>query len=185
MDTEQRPMRHRPVRGPSGRRLAVTAGLVGALALAVTTPAPALTRADTPAALTWGQTRTYEDGLAVTVARPSAFTPSDTSAGHREENRAVAWKITLKNGTPENFKTGLVSVYAKYGTAGEQAEQVFDSAQGVGSGFEGSVSPGRTATVTYVFDIPPAGTGSLDLEVVPNGFDYEGTHWTGPLNARP
>ncbi|MFJ7269061.1 hypothetical protein ACIQV3_20880 [Streptomyces sp. NPDC099050] len=179
MDTE-----HRPVRGLPGRPLALVLGLAGALALAVTAPAAAVAPPDDSSALTWGQTRVYDDGLAVTVARPSAFTPSDTSAGHRVGHQAVAWKITLKNGTTEAFKMSLVSVYAKYGTAGERAERVFDSAKGIGSDFEGSISRGRSATATYVFDIPKAAVGSLDIEAVPDIFDYEGTHWTGPLNSR-
>lgn len=95
----------------------------------------------------------------------------------------MAWKIAVKNGTPDSFRTGLVSVYAKYGAAGEQAERVFDSAKGAGSDFEGSISPGRSATVAYVFDVPKVGVGLLGLEVIPDTFDYEGTHWSGPLSS--
>ncbi|MFD5144022.1 hypothetical protein [Streptomyces sp. NPDC058401] len=175
---------HHPVPRLPGRRLAIALGLAGALALAVTAPAAALAPPDDSSSLSWGRTHVYDDGLAVTVAPPSAFTPGDTSAGHRAGYQAVAWKVTLKNGTPKAFKTSLVAVYAKYGPAGERAERVFDSANGIGSDFEGSISRGRSATVTYVFDIPRAAVGSLDIEAVPHVFDYEGTHWTGPLNAR-
>ncbi|MFE4637574.1 hypothetical protein ACFRJ1_29935 [Streptomyces sp. NPDC056773] len=178
MDTNRRPVRRPPLRG-----VVLALGLAGALALGSAAPSAGIPRDTAPPSRTWGQTQTYSDGLGVTVAQPTPFTPSGTAAGHREGHQAVAWKITLRNGTPEPFKAALVSVYAKYGTAGEQAEAVFDSANGVGSSFEGSISPGRSATVTYVFDIPRNGTGTLDLEVVPNVFDYEGTHWSGPLNT--
>ncbi|MER5488761.1 hypothetical protein ABT024_36880 [Streptomyces sp. NPDC002812] len=176
---------HRLGRRRNSRRLAAVA-VAGLLAAAAGFAGPsAVARpAAAPAGLAWGQTYAYANGLAVTVTPPAAFAPSDTSAGHRAGNQAVAWKITVKNGTPDSFRTGLVSVYAKYGAAGEQAERVVDSAKGAGSDFEGSISPGRSATVTYVFDVPKAGVGLLDLEVVPDAFAYEGTHWSGPLGAK-
>ncbi|MEW2584679.1 hypothetical protein [Streptomyces virginiae] len=179
MDTIHRPRAHR-----AGRRLAVYLAVASMLTLGSTATAGAVQPAAGLPNLTWGETRTYDDGLQVTVARPTAFTPSDTSAGHRPGHQAVAWKITLKNPTGEPFETALVAVYAKYGQAGEQAERVFDSAKAIGSGFEGSVGPGRSATATYVFDIPKAGTDLIDLEVVPHVITHDGAHWTGPLSPK-
>ncbi|MGW6786179.1 hypothetical protein [Streptomyces sp. NPDC054987] len=181
---------HRPRTAPAGRRAAACSGIASMLTLTLTfgfgfaAHAAAVQPVAEPSTLTWGETKTYGDGLAVTVARPTAFTPSATSAGHRAGNQAVAWKVTLKNATGEAFETVLVAVYAKYGKAGEQAERVFDAAKGIEGGFEGSVSPGRSATVTYVFDIPRAGTEMLDLEVVPQVITHDGTHWVGPLHPR-
>ncbi|MFJ6785386.1 hypothetical protein [Streptomyces yangpuensis] len=175
---------HRPRAARAGRRMAAYVGMASVLTLGFATNAGAFQHVAGPSTLSWGETRTYGDGLAVTVARPTAFTPSGTSAGHRPGNRAVAWKVTLKNSTTEAFPTALVAVYAKYGKAGEQAERVFDSAKGIGAGFEGSISPGRSATATYVFDIPKAGVDQLDLEVVPDVIAYDGAHWTGPLDPR-
>ncbi|WP_053706183.1 hypothetical protein [Streptomyces sp. WM6373] len=179
MDTIHRPRAHR-----AGRRLTVYVAVASVLTLGSAATAGAVQHVADRPTLTWGETRTYGDGLEVTVARPTAFTPSATSAGHRSGNRAVAWKITLRNPAGEAFETALVAVYAKYGKAGEQAERVFDSAKAIGSGFEGSVSPGRSATATYVFDIPKAGTDLLDLEVVPHVVTHDGTHWTGPLSPK-
>lgn len=167
-----------------GSRLLATvaaAGLVATMA-GIAGPSAVARPAAASLGLSWGQSYAYANGLVVTVTPPAAFIPSDASAGHRAGNQAVAWKITMKNGTPDSFRAGLVSVYAKYGAAGEQAERVFDSAKGAGSDFEGSISPGRSATVTYVFDVPKVGLGLLDLEVIPDAFDYEGTHWSGPLS---
>ncbi|MFJ6793729.1 hypothetical protein [Streptomyces sp. NPDC091268] len=70
----------------------------------------------------------------------------------------MAWKIMLNNGTAESFETALVSVYAQYGTAGEQSGQVFDVPKGAG--------------------------GFRDLEVIPHPFTYEGTHWSGRLDTQ-
>lgn len=175
---------HHPAGHGRGRRLAAVAGVGLLAAVAVFAgPSAAARPAAAVSGLAWGQAYTYANGLAVTVTPPAPFSPSDTSAGHRAENQAVAWKITVKNGTPESFTTASVSVYAKYGTAGEQAERVVDSAKGAGSDFEGSISPGRSATVTYVFDVPRAGLSFLDLEMTPDAFAYEGTHWSGSLNT--
>lgn len=177
---------HHPGGCGTGRRLAGFA-VVALLAVAggIAGPSAVARPATAVAGLTWGQAYTYSNGLAVTVAPPALFSPSDASAGHRAEHQAVSWKVTVKNGTPESFKTARVSVYAKYGTAGEQAERVFDSAKGAASDFQGSISPGRSATVTYVFDVPKAGLSFLDLEVIPDAFAYEGTHWSGPLGKGP
>lgn len=137
-----------------------------------------------PSATTWGETRTFGGGLEVTVAQPHAFRASDAAAGHRPENQAVTWKITIKNDTDEAFRTTLVSVYAKYGAVGEQADRVFDSPRGPAPASRAASAPGGTATATYAFDLPRTAAASLDLEVTPDPFEYEGMHWTGPLEQK-
>ncbi|MFZ3491825.1 hypothetical protein ACODT5_01040 [Streptomyces sp. 5.8] len=179
MDSTHRPGERGIGRCPMAAVIVVTGLLVATAGFAG--PSAAARPATVLSGLAWGQPYTYANGLAVTVVPPTPFSPSDTSAGHQAGNQAVAWKITVKNGTPELFPTSPVSVYAKYGTAGEQAERVYDSAKGADSDFEGSIAPGRSATVTYVFDVPRAGLALLDLEVVPDAAVYEGTHWSGAL----
>ncbi len=57
---------------------------------------------------------------------------------------------------------------------------VFDSEHGLGSGFEGSVTPGRAKTAKYGFAVPK-GRQALDVEVEPGFLDYESAHFEGSV----
>ncbi|MEV6669295.1 hypothetical protein [Streptomyces sp. NPDC051162] len=127
-------------------------------------------------------TYAYDDGLKVKVTRPTAFKPSVTSLGHRPENSPITFMVTVTNGTGRTFQvTGLlVSVTA--GQGADRAEQIFDTARGVGTPLSGPLAAGKSATATFAFDVPPANTGRVDIEVRPDfGGKNDSVHWVGPV----
>ncbi|MFD4031541.1 DUF4190 domain-containing protein [Streptomyces sp. NPDC058637] len=130
---------------------------------------------DEPAAetLEGRDTAVYDDGLEVTVGAAAAYTPGAYAAGHTKGNDAYKVSVVIENKTKEKFDTALVSVDARAGEDGVDAEQIFDGK--VGTGFTGTVLPGRKITVQFAFDAP-ADAEQLTVEVSP-GFDWDASQW--------
>lgn len=128
-----------------------------------------------------GSTFTYTDGLSVTVTSLQRFTPSDTSAGVNPGQAAVIATVTIHNGTSANVDLALVQVTAYGGSAGNQATSVFDSANGIGSGFSGSVPVGRSATAKYAFALAPADLSNVVVQVTPD-FNHDPASFTGAVH---
>jgi hypothetical protein len=124
----------------------------------------------------------YSDGMKVQVTSLKRFRISQYAAGGKPGDVGVIVTVTLQNGSSNTFDTGLVDVKLASGPNGDQAESVFDSDQNLGSGFEGSILPGKKKSARYGFVIPKANVSStLQLEVAP-GWDYEGSHFEGKLS---
>ncbi|MGC5411041.1 hypothetical protein ACPXCX_46240, partial [Streptomyces sp. DT225] len=66
-----------------------------------------------------------------------------------------------------------VTVEGRAGKDGVDAEQIFDGK--VGSGFTGTILPGKKVTVLYAFDAP-SDAKNLTVEVSPS-FTYDSTLW--------
>ncbi|UYQ62542.1 DUF4190 domain-containing protein [Streptomyces peucetius] len=124
-------------------------------------------------ALAADETSVYDDDVQVTVSAPTSYSPGEYAIGHTEGNKAYRVEITIENAGKEKYDANLVSVDARAGEDGVTAEQVFDG--DTGAGFEGTILPGKKATVTFVFDAP-ADAKNLTVEVSP-GFDYDASHW--------
>ncbi|MFD9500324.1 DUF4190 domain-containing protein [Streptomyces sp. NPDC060035] len=118
-------------------------------------------------------TAVYDDGLEVTVSSAAAYTPDAYAAGHTKGNRAYKVSVIIENKTKEKFDSALVSVDARAGKDGVDAEQIFDGK--VGEGFSGTVLPGKKITVQFAFDAP-ADAKNLSVEVGP-GFDWDASQW--------
>ncbi|CAM5285218.1 DUF4352 domain-containing protein [Streptomyces abikoensis] len=129
----------------------------------------------------FGDTYAYPDGLRVTVSQPEKFTPSGTALGHRAGNQAVKLTVALTNGGEKPVDTTGVLVTLESGDKADRAQQVFDSASGVGTPFTGTLEPKGSGKATLAFDVPPGGLGRLNVAVRPgSGQDRETAHWTGP-----
>ncbi|MFI8522479.1 DUF4190 domain-containing protein [Streptomyces sp. NPDC085481] len=130
-------------------------------------------KADKTEALAAGDTVVYDDDLKVTVTEAKKYSPSEFAAGHTEGNKAYQVTVTIENGGKKKVDTALVTLEARAGKDGVTAEQIFDDK--VGSGFSGSVLPGKKATATFAFDAP-ATAKDLTVEVTP-GLDYNASQW--------
>lgn len=124
-------------------------------------------------ALAADDTVIYDDDVKVTVSAAKKFSPSEYAAGHTEGNKAWQVTVTIENGGKKKFDTTLVTLDARAGKDGTTAEQIFDDK--VGSGFSGTVLPGKKATATFAFDAPAAAK-DLTVEVSP-GLDYNASQW--------
>ncbi|WP_394431483.1 DUF4190 domain-containing protein [Streptomyces sp. SGAir0957] len=128
---------------------------------------------DPEKALEAGDSVIYDDDLTVTVSNPVAYNPSEFAAGHTAGNHAYKVTVTVQNDSKAKFDSALLSTSARAGKDGVDAEQVFD--EKVGTGFEGTILPGKKATVVYAFDAPAAAK-NLTVEVTPS-FEYNATQW--------
>jgi hypothetical protein len=131
-----------------------------------------------PQQLTFGQSFTYDDGMMVTIDSPTRYQPSSSAfiAGG-ETARSVAVKVTVVNGTAKPLDLIGVSVQA---TAGDQvAEQVFDSAKGIGGSPSQTLSPGQRQTFTVAFGLPSAESADLRVQVNPSLFGYQPVFYMG------
>ncbi|MFI7363223.1 DUF4190 domain-containing protein [Streptomyces sp. NPDC050149] len=128
---------------------------------------------DTAEALEAGDSAVYDDDVTITVGDATSYTPDSFAAGHTKGNKAYQVAVVIENAGKEKFDALLVSVEARAGQDGVDAEQIYDNK--VGEGFSGTVLPGKKVTVLYAFDAP-ADAGNLTVEVNP-GFTYEATQW--------
>ncbi|MEU8524653.1 MULTISPECIES: DUF4352 domain-containing protein [Streptomyces] len=124
--------------------------------------------------LAGGESSVYDkDGLKVTVSAPTAYKPSEFAAGHTEGNKAYQVTVVIENGGKKKFDATLVTADARAGKDGVAAEQIFD--EKVGTGFNGSIMPGKKSTVVFAFDAP-ADAKNLTVEVSP-GLEHEAAQW--------
>ncbi|MFE3941346.1 DUF4352 domain-containing protein [Streptomyces sp. NPDC059118] len=128
---------------------------------------------DTGKALEAGDSAVYDDDLTVTVGDATSYTPDAYAAGHTKGKKAYRVAVVIENAGKEKFDSALVSVSARAGKDGVDAEQIFDNK--VGAGFSGTVLPGKKVTVQFAFDTP-ADAKNLTVEVNP-GFTYDASQW--------
>ncbi|WP_329197858.1 DUF4352 domain-containing protein [Streptomyces sp. NBC_01435] len=128
---------------------------------------------DTGKALEAGDSAVYDDDLTVTVGDATSYTPDAYAAGHTKGKKAYRVAVVIENAGKEKFDSALVSVSARAGKDGVDAEQIFDNK--VGAGFSGTVLPGKKVTVQFAFDAP-ADAKNLTVEVNP-GFTYDASQW--------
>jgi hypothetical protein len=120
---------------------------------------------------TFGQTVTYEDGLAVTVSAPAAFTPSQYAAGATQKSNIV-FTITIKNGTGKNYDP---TMYTTVSSAGTEADAIFDTEANIGGAPTTTVPDGGTVTYRAAFSV--ADPAHLVMDVEP-GFSYSKATFT-------
>ncbi|WP_432066535.1 DUF4190 domain-containing protein [Streptomyces sp. C10-9-1] len=123
--------------------------------------------------LTAGDSVVYDDDVTVTVSAPKAYSPSEFAIGHTAGNKAYQVTVVIENAGTEKFDSTLTTADARAGEGGVEAEQIFDDT--VGGGFEGTIAPGKKATVVYGFDAP-ADAKSLTVEISP-GIFYDSSQW--------
>lgn len=120
-----------------------------------------------------GDSAAYDDGLEITVGAPASYTADEFAIGHTKGNSAYTVSVVIENKGKEKFDAALVTVGARAGADGVNAEQIFDGT--VGEGFTGTVLPGKKITAKYAFDAP-ADAKNLTVEVGP-GFEWDASQW--------
>lgn len=123
---------------------------------------------------------TYEDGLQVQVTGLKKYKISSSAAGNLPGQVGVIATVTIKNGSGETFDANLVDVKLAAGPNGVETDQVYDSAKGVGGGFEGSIPKGRSKTAKVAFGVSPAHLSKLVVEVAPS-WDHEASFFEGSV----
>ncbi|SNR80843.1 hypothetical protein SAMN06265360_12073 [Haloechinothrix alba] len=117
--------------------------------------------------LEFGQRSTFDNGVAVRVAGPRSFTPSD--AAYPSSDSAVAFEISLRNGADTPYQLSQLAVSAA--TGGVELREIVDPRQGF-TGFAGAgddLPSGRSTHVTVAFAVPAGDTAvSLTVQVDPD-----------------
>jgi hypothetical protein len=142
-----------------------------------TTPAPEEPNVAKVGAAQWFN---YENGLQVQVTKVARYKLGQYAVGGTPGGPGVIVTVTIKNGSKETADLTLTTVKLAYGANGDQAEEVFDSEHNLGSGFEGSATPGKAKTAKFAFAVPK-GRQTLDIEVQPGFLDYESVHFEGTV----
>lgn len=111
----------------------------------------------------FGQTWTDQDGLSVTIGKPTSFKPGKYSLADDKTATYLKFEVRLVNGTAENFDPALFHATVQSGN--KEAESVFDT----GNGLEGAPSttllPGREAVWAIGFAV--SDPDDLVMEVSP------------------
>ncbi|MFE5486815.1 DUF4190 domain-containing protein [Streptomyces sp. NPDC056527] len=131
-----------------------------------------------PAALKFGQTFAYEDGIKVTVSKPRAYKPDQFAAGHAKGNSAFQVTVTIVNGSKKTLDVSGALVNAS-DAEGARAEPVFDGSNATEM-FQGNVLPGKQAKGDFAFSVSPKADGELQVELSPTILDHEDAIWAGP-----
>lgn len=115
---------------------------------------------------------TYEDGLVVIVAKPTAFQPSEYSSFDKAP-AYLSFKVTVINGTSARYDPALFQVTVQSNDA--EAGEVYDSANGFEGAPSTAVLPGRQSTFKVGFGVQ--NPKDLVVEVTP-GFEYDAAIFT-------
>ena len=118
-----------------------------------------------------GQTFTYRDGTALTVADVKAYKASNPYSVAKDE-AAYQGTVTVVNGTrsPQNTVTVTINITV----AGTAAERVYDALPPTQD-----LAPGQTAKIPFAFKVKKGTTGPLQVSVSA-GFN-EPAFFTGSL----
>lgn len=119
----------------------------------------------------FGTTATYDDGLSVTVSKPSDYTPGEFSFGSEGFPHSVKFDVKLVNKTGKPFDPVLV--YLSMQSGNTEAEQIFDSENGLDGPPTTTILDGRESTFPVAFGVKDP--KDLVLEVNPGDFEKGST----------
>lgn len=125
-----------------------------------------------PGTLAFGDAFTYEDGLTVTVGKPSSFKPSEY-AFTEEAPAYVAFEVTVVNKTGAPFDPGMISSSMQSGNT--EAEEVFDSENGFSGSPDTKILDGRESKFKIGYGV--SDPKDLVLELSPS-WEHESIIYT-------
>ena len=116
----------------------------------------------------FGETVTYQDGLAITVSAPETFTPGENAYG-ADQAAAVVFTITLENGTGSNFDPVLAR--ASVSSGGVEGAKIYDYDDPTLEDPRTTIPDGQSVTWRTAFSV--ADPESLVVQMSPGPFEYE------------
>ncbi|BDM66758.1 hypothetical protein HEK616_02450 [Streptomyces nigrescens] len=115
-----------------------------------------------------GAAAKYNNGLEVTVSKPTPYTVDKNTliSGHTEGNKAWKVTVTLKNTGTKAATNPLMTTEAE--ADGKKAEEVDDDKHGIlHHDWEKQLDPKESDSVEMVFDAPPTAK-QLDIKITPD-----------------
>lgn len=116
--------------------------------------------------LSFGETFKYTDGVEVTVGAPGPFTPSAYAAGVTAGQTAVAFTLTIKNGSPTQFTPFAYPSLNSGGTAGTSISDIGNPIGNVGDPSSTVLLPGQS--VSWLVGFSVANVADLTMDVQPS-----------------
>ncbi|MDT0347634.1 DUF4352 domain-containing protein [Streptomyces litchfieldiae] len=121
------------------------------------------------------ETAVYDNGLEISLSAAEPYTPDEYAIGHTDGNAAYTFTVTLENTGSEAIDTTFILATARAGEDGVTAEEIYDDT--MGSGFNGELLSGRSATAQYAFSAP-ADAAMLEIQIEQAlDFDYAPAIW--------
>ncbi|MFC7597554.1 hypothetical protein ACFQU3_19720 [Terrabacter sp. GCM10028922] len=115
----------------------------------------------------FGETITWDDGLAVKVSAPKFYEPGEYAAGAKKWN--AVFSVTLKNGTSKRYDpTGL---YLTASDSGGDLERIFDS--NLPSDPSVSLRAGKSVTWKVAYGLNSKSLKGLTIQVQPFSLSSE------------
>jgi hypothetical protein len=135
---------------------------------AVASDAPALAQPDvTPL----GGTFTYDDGVALTVAAPAPFTPSEYAAGATHPNN-VTISFTVVNGSAETLELLAMPEVTSGGVKGESITDLSNDTVALEPfGGNADVLPGQSFSWAMAYSLADA--SDVTVSIAPKPFTYD------------
>lgn len=99
----------------------------------------------------FGETAAYDDGLSVTVSKPTDFTPSGSASGHEGFPSSVQFTVKVVNKTGAPFDPTLMFLSMQSGNT--EAGQIFDFGKGMEGSPNTTVLDGRETTFPVAFGV--------------------------------
>lgn len=116
--------------------------------------------------LAFGDTRTWADGVALSVSVPTAYEAGPYAAGVIDGWLQIQYTVTVTNGSMTVLEP---FTYGQLTSGGQGASQIFDSGNGISIQPGGVVLPGQSISWVEAFSV--ADPASLTLQIAP-GFQY-------------
>ena len=128
----------------------------------------------------FGETWTYDDGLAVTIKYLGSGRVTSSGIGAEDSGGALQkFSITVKNGSDRTFDGRLASIDSvSVGDEGTEAQEVFDTAGGLEGADFSKIQAGRKQTRTVAYGIKGAETVQIEFSA---GSSYASVLYEGKL----
>ena len=127
-----------------------------------------------PTTATFGQTWTWNDGLAVTISQPTPFDPDQYAAGATQAAN-VLFTVTVTNNSQESVKTTLSMVNVNSG--GVAGSKIIDIENNLG-GFapQTPLLPGQQVSWNVAFSVTDPSNITMQFDL--NDFDHDAVVFT-------
>ncbi len=132
------------------------------------------TKEKAPTNPAFGDTYTWDDGLAVAVSEPSEFSPSEYAAGTVEGQSNIIFDVTVTNGTSEDIESSLVNITVSSG--GKEASAIFDTEGGTDF-VSSTILPGKSLSWKVAYSVADPADVQMTVDNVVD-FDRGKVHFT-------
>lgn len=125
----------------------------------------------------------HPSGVTVGVTSATQYTPSDMAVGTVVGHTGVVLTVAVTNGSTQPLDAAYLTVALRTGSELTLAAQIFDAANGYGSGLTGTIAAGETVRGQYAFDLPASDLSSLSVLITPDLRSPSSAVFTGAASA--